>query len=117
MESLRIDISHAGDNDEVTIVTPRGYIDTTTVEKLEEKLIELVSLSQYRLVVDLRDTEYINSSGWGTFIRDLKTIRENQGDIVISNMSPDVRIVYETMEFSQILKSFDSLEAACASFA
>jgi len=116
VEGLQIDITHSGENNEVTIVAPRGYIDTTTVDKLEHKLVELVSLEQYKLIINLKDTEYINSSGWGVFLRDLKKIRENDGDIVLSNMSPDVRIVYETMEFSQILKSFDSLEAASASF-
>jgi anti-sigma B factor antagonist len=79
-------------------------------------LTSIVSKKKYKLVIDLSDTEYVNSSGWGVFLRDLKTIRQNGGDIVLANMSPDVRIVYETMEFSQIFRSFDSLDAAFAHF-
>jgi anti-anti-sigma factor len=113
---LQIDIIKAGQNNEVTVVVPRGYIDTTTVGDLEKKLQELVSLENYRLVIDLAYTEYINSSGWGVFLRDIKHIREKKGDLILSNMHPDVQMIYETMEFSQIFKSFDSVEAACASF-
>jgi stage II sporulation protein AA (anti-sigma F factor antagonist) len=113
---LHIDITQAGKNNDVTVVTPRGYIDTTTVEDLEKKLHELVSLDQYRLVIDLAYTEYINSSGWGVFLRDIKLIREKEGDLILSNMHPDVQMIFETMEFSQIFKSYDSVEAACASF-
>ena len=116
MGGLQIDITQAGQNDDVTVITPRGYIDTTTVEDLEKKLNELVTLEQYRLVVDLAYTEYINSSGWGVFLRDIKLIREKEGDLILSNMHPDVQMIYESMEFSQIFKSYDSVEAACASF-
>ena len=116
MEGLQIDITRSGEDNEVTVVTPRGYIDTTTVEQLEQTLMELVSLDQYKLVINLKYTEYINSSGWGVFLRDIKAIRENDGDLILSNMHSDVQIIFETMEFSEIFKSFDSLEAACASF-
>jgi stage II sporulation protein AA (anti-sigma F factor antagonist) len=113
---LQIDITQVGQDNDVTVITPRGSIDTTTVEELEKILQELVSMEQYRLVIDLAYTEYINSSGWGVFLRDIKSIREHEGDLVLSNMHPDVQMIYETMEFSQIFKSYDSVEAACASF-
>jgi anti-anti-sigma factor len=116
VEDLQIDITHSGVDNKVTVVTPHGYIDTTTVEQLEQKLRELVSLAQYKLVIDLKYTEYINSSGWGVFLRDIKAIRENDGDLIFSNMHSDVQMIFETMEFSQIFKSFDNLEDACASF-
>lgn len=116
MGGLLIDVTQAGQDNEITVITPRGFIDTTTVEDLEKKLQELVSMEQYRLVIDLAYTEYINSSGWGVFLRDIKAIRENEGDLILSNMHPDVQMIFETMEFSQIFKSYDSVEAACASF-
>ena len=116
MGDLWIEVTQAGQENDVTVVTPHGYIDTTTVDDMEKKLQELVSLKKYRLVINLAYTEYINSSGWGVFLRDIKHIRENDGDLILSNLHPDVRLIYETMEFSQIFKSYDSVEAACASF-
>jgi stage II sporulation protein AA (anti-sigma F factor antagonist) len=113
---FQIDITQAGQGKDITVVTPHGYIDTTTVEDLEKKLQELVAMERYKLVIDLAYTEYINSSGWGVFLRDIKMIRENDGDLILSNMHPDVQLIYETMEFSQIFKSYDSVDAACASF-
>ncbi len=116
MYGLLIEVTYSGDDNDLTIVSLKGYIDATTVEIIEQKLGELISLEKYKLIIDLKDTEYINSSGWGVFLRDLKNIRENNGALVLANMSPDVLNVFETMEFSKIFKSFDSLEEACASF-
>ena len=116
MDGLEIEVSYSGKHDEFVIFAPRGYIDTATVDAMEDKLMELVSQEKYKLIIDFSDTEYVNSSGWGVFLRDLRMIRENGGDIVLANMAPDVHIVYETMEFSQIFKSFNSLDAACKSF-
>jgi anti-sigma B factor antagonist len=116
MGGFHIKVTYAGGRQDIVVFEPQGYIDTTTVQELEKKLTSIVSKKKYKLVIDLSDTEYVNSSGWGVFLRDLKTIRQNGGDIVLANMSPDVRIVYETMEFSQIFRSFDSLDAAFAHF-
>jgi len=116
MSGLLIEVTCPGDDNDLTVVSLKGYIDATTVNIIEQKLNELVSLEKYKLIIDLKDTEYINSSGWGVFLRDLKNIRENNGALVLANMSPDVFNVFETMEFSKIFKSFDSIERACASF-
>jgi anti-anti-sigma factor len=116
MGGFHIRVSYVGQKGDIVVFEPQGYIDTTTVGELEKKLTDVVTKKKFKLVIDLNNTEYVNSSGWGVFLRDLKNIRQNGGDIVLANMSPDVHIVYETMEFSQIFKSFDSLEAASAHF-
>jgi len=116
MGGFHIKVTYAGGNEDIVVFEPQGYIDTTTVNEFEKKMANIVAKRKYKIVIDLNDTEYVNSSGWGVFLRDLKMIRQNGGDIVLANMSPDVRIVYETMEFSQIFKSFDSLDAAFAHF-
>ena len=53
---------------------------------------------------------------WGVFIREIKEIRKNAGDLVLVSMHPDVYMVYETMEFSRILKSFENLEDGISYF-
>ena len=40
MEELLIDVSYSGNNDEIVIIRPQGYIDTTTVHLIEETLDE-----------------------------------------------------------------------------
>ena len=116
MEELFIDVSYSGVEDEIVIIRPQGYIDTTTVHLIEETLDEQLAKNKYTFIMDLKNTDYVNSSGWGAFMRDLKEIRDKNGDLVIGNMSQEVYLVYETMDLSTVLKSFETLNEALAHF-
>ena len=116
MPDIQVDVSYAGENDEIAIISARGFIDTTTAPELEKKLEEQLALNKYKIVVDLENIDYVSSAGWGVFVSEIREIRENNGDLVLVNMSPDVYDVYELMEFSSILKAFDSVEDAIAHF-
>jgi len=116
MPDIQVDVSYDGAGDEIAVIAARGFIDTTTAPELEKKLEEQLALNKYRIVVDLKNIDYVSSAGWGVFVSEIREIRENGGDLVLVSMSPDVYDVYELMEFSSILKSFDSLEEAIANF-
>jgi len=93
-----------------------GYIDTTTAPEIENVLLKELSRKKYKVIIDLENVDYVNSSGWGVFIREIKQIRDNGGDLVLVKMTSDVFSVYETMEFSKILKSFNNLDNAISYF-
>lgn len=116
MGEFKIDISYEGDNNDIVIVKPHGYIDSTTYTDAEKVILKQLSLYYYKIIVNLAECEYVNSSGWGVFIREIKEMRKNNGDLVLVNMLPDVYLIYETMEFSKILKSFASLQEGISYF-
>ncbi len=116
MSDTTINVSYNGHNDDIAIICPEGYIDTTTSPEIENVLLKELSLKRYKVIMDLENVDYVNSSGWGVFIREIKQIRENGGDLVLVKMTPDVFSVYETMEFSKILRSFSSIESALSYF-
>jgi len=116
MPDIQVDVSYKGENDEIAVISAKGFIDTTTAPELEKKLEEQLALNKYKIVVDLKNIDYVSSAGWGVFVSEIREIRENGGDLVLVNMSPDVYDVYELMEFSSILKSFDGLEEAISNF-
>jgi len=116
MPDIQVDVTYDRTDDDIVILSARGFIDTTTAPELEKKLEEQLALNKYKIVVDLENIDYVSSAGWGVFVSEIREIRENSGDLVLVNMSPDVYDVYELMEFSSILKSFDSLNKAIESF-
>ena len=103
MPDIQVDVSYSGKDDEIAVIEARGFIDTTTAPDLEKKLEEQLALNKYKIIVDLKNIDYVSSAGWGVFVSEIREIRENSGDLVLSNMSPDVYDVYELMEFSSIL--------------
>ncbi len=116
MPDIQVDVRYDGDSDEIAIIEAKGFIDTTTAPELEKKLEEQLAFNKYKIVVNLEKIDYVSSAGWGVFVSEIREIRENSGDLVLVNMSPDVYDVYELMEFSSILKSYDSVDEAIAGF-
>jgi len=89
-----------------------GVIDTTTAGELEQVVDSLLKRERYRVVVDLAGVDYISSAGWGIFISHIKEVRDNDGDIKLANMVPNVYEIYELLEFDKVLKAYSSIDAA-----
>jgi len=117
MEKLVISEERAGSTHPVSVLTLRGTIETTNASGLEETLGRIVDEKCYRIIVDLGGVTYISSAGWGIFISEIKRIRRNGGDIKLAAMAPEVREVFELLEFGNILKPFERASDALKDFA
>jgi hypothetical protein len=60
--------------------------------------------------------EYISSAGWGIFISEIREIREHGGDLKLAGMVPDVKEVFDLLEFENILQAYTDSDLAVASF-
>jgi anti-sigma B factor antagonist len=116
MEKLVISEERSGNDVPVCVLTLKGTIETTNASGLEETLARLVDERCYRIVVDLGGVTYISSAGWGIFISEIKRIRRNGGDIKLAAMSPEVREVFDLLEFGNILKPFERTTDALRDF-
>jgi anti-anti-sigma factor len=116
MEKLIISEERTGSSNSLALLTLSGTIETTNAAGLEETLERLIDDKCYRIVVDLGSIKYISSAGWGIFISEIKRIRRNGGDIKLAGMTPEVREVFELLEFNSILKPFHDKEAAVKDF-
>ena len=116
MNDINISFSKHDRNPDVSVISVKGYVDTTTSTELEESLKRLLGKGQFDIVIDLGDVNYISSAGWVIFISEIKEIRENGGDLKLAAMIGDVYEVFELLEFQTILESFDTVDEAVASF-
>ncbi|HXL15248.1 MAG TPA: STAS domain-containing protein [Methylomirabilota bacterium] len=116
MKGIDVYVEEAPQNRGVSILRVSGYVDTTTSPDLERRLQALLHEKRYHVVVDLARVEYISSAGWGIFISEIREIREHGGDLKLAGMAPDVREVFDLLEFENILQSYTDAELAVASF-
>ncbi|UCD93957.1 MAG: STAS domain-containing protein [Candidatus Zixiibacteriota bacterium] len=116
MENIKISVSERGHDEDISIVRVDGVIDTLTATQLEDVLDKLIKRGRYRLILDLAGVDYISSAGWGIFISRIKEIRENGGDVKLANMVPNVMEIYELLEFDNILKAYENVNAARSGF-
>lgn len=111
-EEVKISTEAVGAGDEIVKLRVDGVLDTLTSPQLEKVMNSLMDQKRFKIIIDLAGVEYISSAGWGIFISQLKEIRENQGDLKLARMLPQVSEIFELLEFDSILKAYDSLEEA-----
>jgi len=116
MDEIKISLDTAGSENEISVVRVDGVIDTITASELEKVMNKLLEQARYNIIIDLGGVDYISSAGWGIFISNIREIRHNRGDLKLARMIPNVREIYELLEFDTILQAYDSMEKAKLEF-
>ena len=72
------------DRGDFCLVSPRGDLDVYTVGSLRDAFGELIEAGTPRVVVDLDDVPFMDSSGLGALMGGVRRLREAGGDLAIS---------------------------------
>lgn len=78
-----------------------GRLDTATAPQLEATLNEALA-GVTSLKFDLEKLDYISSAGLRVLLSSQKTMNK-QGSMVISNVSPEVKEIFDVTGFTDIL--------------
>jgi anti-sigma B factor antagonist len=96
----------------VGVVTPKGRLNMVSARRLKELLADLVTGGTIRIVVDMAETTFLDSSGLGALIAGLKSARQAGGDLRIARPTPSVMTVFELTNLDKVLRARDSVEGA-----
>jgi anti-sigma B factor antagonist len=83
---------------------------------LSEKLHELVDKKKTKVVADLGKVSWMNSSGLGILIGGLTTMRNNNGDLKLINVTERIKSLLIITKLITIFETFESLDEAVDSF-
>jgi anti-sigma B factor antagonist len=98
--------------DGVAVVVPRGRLTMASARQMRELLAELVAGGSSRIVVDMGETTFLDSSGLGALIAGLKSARQAGGDLRVARPTTAVMTVFELTNLDKVLRPRDSVEAA-----
>ncbi|MGA9118562.1 MAG: STAS domain-containing protein [Bacteroidota bacterium] len=104
------------EQDTVNVLELKGYLDAHTAPKLEEALQNLLGSSRYKIVINCRDLSYISSAGLGVFMAFIEDVRNHNGDIKLTNMSPKVYNVFDLLGFPLLYEIFKEEQEAVTRF-
>jgi len=102
--------------DGVTVLSLMGSIDAVTAPKVTEFIQGEIAKGNIKLVADLKGVDYTSSAGLRVLLGAIKETRAQSGDIRLAGIQPDVQKVLNLSGFTNILKVFDNVDAAVASF-
>jgi len=94
------------DRSEVSILRLRGFLDAHTAPNFEQAIQELIEESRFKIIVSMSDLNYISSAGLGVFMGFIEEIRDQKGDIKLSNMTDKVYKVFDLLGFPALYQIF-----------
>ena len=95
------------DDEVISILYIKGYLDAHTAPHLENALQELVDDQRFNIIVNFSELNYISSAGLGVFMGFIENIRENDGDIKLTNMNQKIYRVFDLLGFPTLYEIFE----------
>ena len=96
----------------IGVVTPRGRLNMVSARRLKDLLAEMVADGTTKIVVDMGETTFLDSSGLGALIAGLKSARQAGGDLRVARPTPAVHSVFEMTNLDRVLRARDTVEGA-----
>jgi anti-sigma B factor antagonist len=87
-----------------------------TADELKQMLKDYVENGVVKIVMNLENTNYMDSSGLGAIVSKIAVTRSNKGDIRLARVKKYVEYLLELTHLDKILKSYPTVEEAVASF-
>jgi len=101
----------------VSVLEPKGKImggpDATL---LHEKLHEFIDQGKLKVVIDLAGVDWMNSTGLGILISGLTTLRNNNGELKLANVTEKIQSLLTITKLVTVFEAHDSIEDAIKSF-
>jgi len=107
--SLQIDIETTGT---VTVIIPLGDIDLSKSSDLRNALQLVLKENPSKIIVDLSQVPYMDSSGVATLIEGLQLSQQSNIEFVLCALTEGVQSIIELARLDQIFIILDSREQA-----
>ena len=85
-------------------VTLTGRLDTTNADQFQKDIEILMEGENPDITLDSKDMEYTSSQGLRMFLMLQKSVNARGGKLVMKDMKPQVKEVFDITGFSNIIK-------------
>lgn len=102
--------------DGVDVIDISGQLDAFTTPDVKAEFKKLTDDRHYKLVLNLQEVDYVNSTAIGAIVAVAQQVRRRKGDLRIFGMKADIRKVFDLVGASKILEIFDTEQDAVNSF-
>jgi len=102
---------------DVAVVALKGNLmgepDTTEVR---EKIYSLLQDDVKKIVLDLGKVKWINSSGLGSLIAAMTSVKNKGGEMRLANITEKVESVFMITQLIKVFKTYETVDRAVGSF-
>ena len=106
---MKINVTNQGD---IQFLELSGELDYHSSPELREKLNELATKQASKIIVNLSGVDYMDSSGIATFVEAFQKTKRYQGRLILAELTPTVRGVFEIAKLDSIFEIAPTLAEA-----
>lgn len=92
-----------------------GDVDLRSAPRLRDQLLNFANQHDGRLIIDLSDVAYMDSSGVGTIVFVKREVERSGGTLVLAGLQPRVRSVFEITHLVQFFTIAENVDEATRS--
>lgn len=96
----------------VAIICLEGRLDLRVASEVFEWLRTTVNAGHHRLIVDLAQVSFVDSSGLSALIGGLKMARQVGGDLRVARLTEQPRQALQLTTLDRVLHPYDTIEQA-----
>ena len=89
-------------SDGVSIVEPKGRIDSVTAKVFGDRVCALVRAGENRVVIDLANVAYMSSAGFRSLLIVGKTVEQTAGQLALCGVVGEVKRLFEIGGFNEL---------------
>jgi anti-sigma B factor antagonist len=97
---------------DATVLSCTGRLTMVAAPRLKSRVDEVIAGGSTKIVVDLTETSFIDSSGLGALVSSLKAARQAGGDLRLAGAGEQVRTVLSLTNLDRVLRSHPTLSDA-----
>jgi len=97
---------------DVTFVEVNGRIDSNTAKLFGERLTGLIKAGRLRLVVDLKNINYISSAGFRALLVAGRLAEETNVTLALCSLSAEVQRLFDLGAFTELFMIYGSRDEA-----
>lgn len=100
------------ERDDVVIVTVSGEVDVYTAPQLRSALEECIAAGHTRIVIDLKDVGFLDSTGLGVLVGRLKAVKKLDGWLRVVCTDERILRLFGITGLDRVLAVHDTVDAA-----
>ncbi|MGA1862039.1 STAS domain-containing protein [Deferribacter thermophilus] len=104
------------EKDGVIVIDIPQRLDASNSQELKDLLAKYVSDKKYKYVMNLSNTEFIDSSGLGAIVSKIAHCRANGGDVKIVVTNERIKEIFNITHLDKVLKEYKTVDEALGSF-
>lgn len=88
-------LGNAYTKNDVAILALSGRFDAHLAPNVKEWLTSIQTVSQPKVVINLKDVHFIDSAALAVLVSSMKNCRQRNGNLVLCELKQSVRIIFE----------------------